>query len=464
MTPSDLPLLELFTRLREAGLPLGIKDYEAVLKALQAGYGLPDRSDLSRLCCTLWVRLPGEQQVFDYYFAQIISTESTDKNQKSPADSIASKRRNTLRIAIVTGLVSLLVVGGAVGVWMQTQSQNPAPDPSPTITNLPSPSPSPSPPNTPLPQSPAPEWVAWILWSLGVGAISGRLTRAWLNRRDRSSPPSAIPAVTEAKAKLAPDLLRETKDAVQVAETVRRVNDLDDRRSRDRVLQTQEYLPITKRQMQQRWRYLRRMQRQGLATELDLEGTVRRIAEDGMFLEPVRMPPRINQTELILLLDYDGSMVAFHPLSLGLATTALRGGRLKQVTCYYFHNCPTQVLYQDAVRQDAVPVERVLAGLQHDRTVVLIFSDAGAARGGYNRNRVKLTTQFLHQLRPQVRAVAWLNPVPQARWLGTTAGELAQIVPMFESNRPGMEAAIAELRRHQTRVSDTIEPAPRSRL
>jgi hypothetical protein len=46
----DLPLLELFTRLREAGLPLGIDDYQAVLQSLKAGYGLPDRAALARLC------------------------------------------------------------------------------------------------------------------------------------------------------------------------------------------------------------------------------------------------------------------------------------------------------------------------------------------------------------------------------------------------------------------------------
>ncbi len=44
-----LPLQELFTRLREAGLPLGLRDYEAVVVALQGGYGVEDRSALERL-------------------------------------------------------------------------------------------------------------------------------------------------------------------------------------------------------------------------------------------------------------------------------------------------------------------------------------------------------------------------------------------------------------------------------
>ena len=46
----ELPLQELFTRLREAGLPLGLNDYQAVVKALQGGYGMGDRAALERLC------------------------------------------------------------------------------------------------------------------------------------------------------------------------------------------------------------------------------------------------------------------------------------------------------------------------------------------------------------------------------------------------------------------------------
>ncbi|MFN6563857.1 MAG: hypothetical protein RMY28_029230 [Nostoc sp. ChiSLP01] len=39
MDVNDLPLLELFTKLRQAGLPLGIEEYQLVLQAMQAGFG-----------------------------------------------------------------------------------------------------------------------------------------------------------------------------------------------------------------------------------------------------------------------------------------------------------------------------------------------------------------------------------------------------------------------------------------
>ena len=55
MRSEEAPLFELYNRLREAGLPIGLNEYAQVLKALQAGFGLPDQQALSRLCRALWV-------------------------------------------------------------------------------------------------------------------------------------------------------------------------------------------------------------------------------------------------------------------------------------------------------------------------------------------------------------------------------------------------------------------------
>lgn len=70
----DLPLLELFTRLRQAGFPLGISEYQAVLQALQGGFGVGNRADLARLCCSLWVKSAEEEQIFNYHFEQLVGS------------------------------------------------------------------------------------------------------------------------------------------------------------------------------------------------------------------------------------------------------------------------------------------------------------------------------------------------------------------------------------------------------
>ena len=75
MKVDELPLLELFTRLRQAGLPLGMNEYQAVLQALRCGFGIPDRQALARLCCTLWVKSAEDKLLFDYHFQQVMAKD-----------------------------------------------------------------------------------------------------------------------------------------------------------------------------------------------------------------------------------------------------------------------------------------------------------------------------------------------------------------------------------------------------
>nr|WP_242033557.1 VWA domain-containing protein [Phormidium sp. FACHB-592] len=470
-----MPLLELFTRLREAGLPLGIADYEAAVKSLQKGYGLPDRAALARLCQTLWVRSFNEQQLFDYYFNQSIERElaqpeslatKTDQPDQGGRQSQTFVKDILSREKIKDSLV-LLVGGGAfttvllvVTTWTPPKSKVTTP-----IVLSPSTSPVPSTSNVPVqptqtaqpiqPWSPSNQIFgpppAGLLLILLVSAGLIGLGTVWLlrgyqivERFQRHSPPST----SSSKPNSTPPskLLHTIKDEVQVAQAMRQVTSQKQGKSGDCFLLTTDYLPVTQRQMKQSWRHLRRMVREGMATELDVEATVHRIAHDGMLLNPVLVARRTNRTELVLLIDQDGSMVPFHSLSARLVETALRGGRLGKAGAYYFHNCPVDYLYNDPTHQEAKPIEEVLREFQRDRTAVLIFSDAGAARGGLNLERADLTATFLQQLKQQVRYVAWLNPMPKARWNTSTAREIALQVPMFEATRQGLDEAIDALR------------------
>ena len=77
MKADELPLLELFTRLRQAGLPLGMNEYQLVLQALQSGFGIPDREALARLCRTLWVKSEEDQLLFNYHFEQVMAEDAS---------------------------------------------------------------------------------------------------------------------------------------------------------------------------------------------------------------------------------------------------------------------------------------------------------------------------------------------------------------------------------------------------
>jgi uncharacterized protein with von Willebrand factor type A (vWA) domain/WD40 repeat protein len=271
--------------------------------------------------------------------------------------------------------------------------------------------------------------------SLFLLAIAYPIARSWLIRNAKFSTEEepSIEPIEAASPQLGLESKPEPEDEIQVGKAIRGSR-----------FETDEYFPITHREMKQSWRYLRRMVREGGATELDLEETVRQISQQGLMLNLVLRPPRVNRAELLLLIDREGSMVPFHVLSRRLEETALQGGRLAKVGVYHFHNCPDNHLYNDPSRTEAMPIEAVLNAYS-GVTGVLICSDAGAANGGFNPERVQLTEEFLERIKQRFRYVAWLNPMPIDRWERTSAESIARSVPMFEFSRQGLHQAIAIL-------------------
>lgn len=395
MIIQELPLRDLFNRLRKAGLPLGVDEYQLLLKALMAGFGIADRKALVRLCKILWIKSDEEGHIFDYHFAEVM------KEAIAPETATSSQSSS-----------------------MQTEPQI-----------------------APEPQSPTPEQIA--------PKSEPTQPPAQPAIDSQPAPTPSLPETTEPIPP--PESTLEIEDEIQVAKSAFQFASDDEEIADSRFLLTSDYLPVTKRQMKQTWRYLRRPIREGTRTELDVEATVKRIARQGILLEPVLVARRVNRAELILLIDQDGSMVPFHSLAERLMETAMRGGRLGKTGIYYFHNCPVDYLYRDPGHQKAETFEQVLSRLSPGRSSVLIFSDGGAARGGYNGDRLELTEAFLNRFKQRLRYMTWLNPVPKSRWQGTTAGKIAQRIPMFECDRPGLQDAIGVLRGRPTNFAGGVK-------
>ncbi|BAY25519.1 VWA containing CoxE family protein [Calothrix sp. NIES-2100] len=559
---NDPALLELFTCLREAGLPLGLAEYHLLLQAVHGGFGIRDRTALAQLCCALWVKSEREKQIFQDYFDQLIpeqifvkpeldNTDSTTNQQEQPI----SRKRETVKIRrfVLIGLTTCVVAIGSAFFLTQLNSRKSigagslAFDGIPLIT-----------PHYIAKETDKTAKIKIIRTGGSQGAVSGTLTLSESNRLNttpqkflfpngKTEKIIEIPIVNNNKAEidrpitlsltniqggaklgahkvavltiqdddggiwaffanifpnlatiinniakyseelwiiavciillvivwnmwkirqttssrdeaivpqtytnlprtmLSPEVIRTMADEIQVAKTIRRS---DDQLSEFPLIVND--LLVTHRQMKQGWRYLRQFSREGPPIELDMEATIQQVAQHGVLLNPVLVPRRTNRIELLLLIDRDGSMVPFHHLSQELADTALRGGRFSQVRVYYFHNCPDEYLYRDRYHLEAESIDDCLSNLPKTRTVCLIFSDAGAARGGFSSRRRRLTKFFLKELGQYVRYITWLNPVPRDRWETTTAHEIAALVPMFEVNRQEFYRAVDVLRgRHQ---------------
>jgi len=444
--PNSLPLLELFTRLRDAGLPLGVGEYQLVLKALQGGFGLGDRTSLQRLCETLWTKTDEEKRLLDHHFKQLMPPEL-----ESVAPSVVESqrlKRFPVRPAYLAVAALLLGTAVAVGVvHLNRQTVAPIVVPAPGEEGEPEPG-IPDPPDTPaapppevgpsegIATEPVSEWVRWLI--VGAIALSSSLLLAWWVSRLllKRSPPT----------KLAPDKFstatQAISDEIEAAQAERRSK----QHQQKRLLPPSDYLPITQRQMKRSWRYLSRPVREGLPTELDVDATIQRISQQGLFLEPVLVPPRTNRAALLLLVDQEGSMIPFHKLTERLVATAQRGGRFGTTHVYYFHNCPMGYLYRDAICLEEERLEDVFEHLPLRQLSTLIVSDAGAVRQGYSPYRIEKTQAFLTFLYQRVRHAAWLNPIPKERWPNTTAAEIAKDIPMFGCDRPGLDSAIEVLR------------------
>lgn len=464
---SDLPLVELYTKLREAGLPIGIDEYQSVLRAMQGGFGINDRGALKRLCQTVWVKSTEEKQLFEYHFEKLMAVDSTSEISNTPfwqryflriiqkpgffgRNPVSRKKYGLFQITryVILGSLALGIVLGVKSSSQEGTQKNLPTTETPTaipakpvviatqkVTLIPT--------STPKPQSNnnnnQSNWIFWFLLP-PIVLSGGYVIFSWVRN---PKPQQNISQKTSPPKPTASDLTT-SKDEVQIAQAVLANS------PKSRFLLTSEYFPVNARQMKQIWRYLRRPVRQGSQTELDVEATVNQIGHQGLLLEPVLRPIRVNRAEMLLLIDQDGSMVPFGALSLRVAETAIRGGRLGKAGIYYFHNCPLDYLYHDPNLLEAELVSDVVTHVCSDRTAVLILSDAGAARGGYSEERYELTKEFLAQLKQRVRYIAWLNPMPRSRWNKTTAGEIASLVPMFEVSRRGLQDAIGVLRGRPT--------------
>ncbi|AMW27647.1 hypothetical protein [Arthrospira platensis] len=400
MKINDLPLRELFDKLRQAGWVLGIDEYELLLEALMKGFGIEDEAALKRLCKTLWVKSVEDEKIFNSYFKEVMS-----KPLDNPLVTVEKPTAAKPAIPITQPPVQLTPSKSLLRSWLDSLKKIITKPTNEPLTNQQL-----EPENQQIPE---------------------------IQEQPPTQPSSEAEKSEPAESEFMPqEVAVEIDDEVQLLKTI----------TSEQFLLYSDYLPLTKRKMKQTWRYLRRPIREGPLVELDVTATIEKIIRDGFFLEPVLVPQRRNRVELVLLLDVDGSMVAFHPLGDRLKETATRGGKLGASRVYYFHNCPVDYVYGKPGYSEAVRVEEMLRGLSPNRACLLIFSDAGAARGGYSEDRLQLTERFLGQCQQHLRYLVWVNPVPRERWAMSTAGEIGKLIPMFECDRLGLQNAVKVLR------------------
>jgi uncharacterized protein len=168
-------------------------------------------------------------------------------------------------------------------------------------------------------------------------------------------------------------------------------------------------------------RRLRRFARTGAADELDLDGTIKDTAHRG-WLDIRMRPERRNAVKVLLLLDIGGSM-DWHIQQAEELFSAAKS-EFKHLEWFYFHNCPYERLWKENRRryEAMIPTMDVLRTYGPDYKLVFVGDAAMSPYevtqpgGSVEHWNEEAGSVWMRRLTDHFQKAAWLNPVREQHW------------------------------------------------
>ncbi len=167
---------------------------------------------------------------------------------------------------------------------------------------------------------------------------------------------------------------------------------------------------------------LRHLTREGLPTELDLNGTIQKTSENAGMLDIEMVPSKQNRVKILMLMDIGGSMDEHVELCQQLFSASKH--EFKHLEYYYFHNCVYESVWKDNARRyhERIPTLELIHKYNRDYKLIYV-GDASMSpyeifyRGGsvehYN-DEAGIT--WLRRLKNHFKHIAWINPMPEYSW------------------------------------------------
>lgn len=208
------------------------------------------------------------------------------------------------------------------------------------------------------------------------------------------------------------------------------------------------YFPVSPRKMEQQLRALRFTEKQTGRPEIDMEATIGKVARNGHFDTFAWKRAARHRTRWTLLIDTSESMAAFSAFGEEIAGILRQRLPENDGQVLYFNNVITDRLYKGPRQTGFVPWSEFVGKPAKN---ILIFSDAGAARGFYNEDRVVDTVRMLKKLKPH--KTAWLNPMPKRRWEHSSAEMIARFSGMFEIAEDSLDEIPNIIRLFKSKIS-----------
>jgi uncharacterized protein with von Willebrand factor type A (vWA) domain len=202
-------------------------------------------------------------------------------------------------------------------------------------------------------------------------------------------------------------------------------------------------------------RKLRKFAREGAAQELDLDQTIKGTARKG-YLDLAMRPERRNTVKVLMFFDVGGSM-DWHIRTAEELFSAART-EFKHLEYYYFHNCLYEGVWRNNARRwtETIPTWQVLHTYPADYKVIFV-GDASMspyeithAGGAVEHMNDEAGATWLSRVADIYPHSVWLNPIAEANWRYTPSIGLVQRIMgnrMYPMTLGGLDLAIRELMR-----------------
>ncbi|MFC3532260.1 VWA domain-containing protein [Vogesella facilis] len=203
-------------------------------------------------------------------------------------------------------------------------------------------------------------------------------------------------------------------------------------------------------------RRLREFARAGAAETLDLPATIAATAKNGGLLDVQLTPELHNTVKVLVLFDVGGSMDDHIRVCEELFSAAK--AEFKHLEYYYFHNCVYEKLWQDNGRRfsEQTATWDVIHTFGHDYKLIFV-GDASMSPyeivlkgGSVEHMNAEPGETWLRRLLEQFRHAVWLNPLPQEHWQYTqSVGMIGELMGerMFPLTVAGLSDAMRALKR-----------------
>lgn len=201
-------------------------------------------------------------------------------------------------------------------------------------------------------------------------------------------------------------------------------------------------------------RRLRKFAREGAPDELDLDGTISRTAKNAGYLDIAMRPERRNNVKVLMFLDIGGSMDDHIKLCEELFSASKT--EFKHLEYFYFHNCLYDYVWKDNKRrrEERTKTWDILHKYSHDYKIIFV-GDASMSPyeilepgGSVEYHNDEAGQVWMKRMLDIYSKAIWLNPEPEEVWSYRQSTQIIKEVMgnrMFPTTIGGIERAMRAL-------------------